>query len=269
MPLEPRPRKLRKREVVLAVSMGALAAGGAAAMLAGISGGGGPDRASPIDRSREMTYSVADFEEIATEGPQQVEVTFGETFSAESEGSARALAQLEVVVEDGVLKIRPKDPARADWSSFETTTVRVTLPLLERVSMAGTGNVRVDRIKSDSFSGTIAGAGQLQIGTMDVDEADFSINGLGSGSVTASGTARATRVSIGGNGEVNAGGLRSKTASVSIGGYGEVKLTVDDEARVSIGGAGDVDIAGTARCSVTQMGSGDVRCAGGGGTDND
>ena len=121
----------------------------------------------------------------------------------------------------------------------------------------------LDRIEGESFSGTIAGPGELSIATMTVDEADFRIGG--SGNVTAAGTAREASVSIGGSGEVRAGGLMAQTAEVSIGGSGDVALTVQEDADISIAGSGDVDISGPARCSVSRMGSGEVRCSGGGG----
>jgi hypothetical protein len=75
-------------------------------------------------------------------------------------------------------------------------------------------------------------------------------------------------VAIGGSGDVEAGALRSDTASISIAGSGNVDLAVADEAKVSIMGSGDVDIAGPARCAVTRFGSGNVRCEGGGGTED-
>jgi hypothetical protein len=252
-------RRLRKREVLFAVAAGALAAGGAALVLE-ISEDSG---AVPVAAAQEsdQTYEVAEFDHISTVGPQDVAVTFGETFSVRSEGSAEALGQLEVVVDDGELTIRPKNRLRTDWPRLASATFYITVPRLERVAQAGSGNVRVDRIEGDSFEGAIAGSGELAIDALEVDEAEFSIAGTGS-VVVAAGAARETDISIGGRGEVRAAGLRSDVASISIGGVGEVALTVEDEAQVSIMGSGDVDITGPARCSVSRMGGGEVRCNG-------
>jgi len=263
--MEPTRPRLRKREVAFAIAMGGLAAG-AAALVMMPEGPVEIDARNPAGPS-EMTYPLADFDEISTSGPQDVEVTYGETFAVRSEGSPQALAQLEPVVVNGKLTIEPKEGFNwGNWRSLSGATFYVTLPRLEAVAVAGSGNVRVDRIEGDSFEGAIAGPGELSIAAMEVGEADFRIGG--SGNVIAAGTARETRVSIGGSGEVRGGGLRSETASVSIGGSGDVELTVDDEADVSIAGSGDVAISGPGRCSVTRMGSGNVRCTGGGGTDD-
>ena len=237
--------------------MGALAAGGAALLLAEDDGVGAAPMVATADR---LTYDVAPFEEISTVGPQDVRVTRGETQSVHSEGPPEILGQLEVVVENGMLTIQPKEAFRGgfDWGRFRSAAFYVTVPRLESVSLAGSGDVRVDRIDGERFSGSVAGPGELSIAALQVDEADFSI--AGSGNLVAAGTARETRISIAGSGEVRAGALTSKTASVTIGGSGDAALTVDDDARVRIMGSGDVDIAGTARCSVSRMGSGNVHC---------
>ena len=260
----PRPTGLRKREIVFAVGMGAMAAGGAALILAEDNGGPVPVAVT----AEPQVYALADFEEISTVGPQDIVVTRGDTFSVRSEGSPEALGRLEVVVEDGELIIRPKNAFGRgfNWGNLSGATYFVTLPRLEAISMAGSGCVRVDRVEGEEFSGAIAGSGELSIAAMDVDEADFSIGG--SGNLSAVGTAREAEISIGGSGEVNAEGLRAESASVRIGGSGNVTLTAADEVDVSIAGSGEVSILGSARCSVSRMGSGNVRCEGGGGTDD-
>lgn len=261
-----RPR-LRKREIVFAVAAGVVAAGGAALMLdsGGDAAGQLPDRTAA--GAREMTYQVADFDGISTSGPQDVVVTLGETFAVRSEGSPRALGQLEAVNVDGTLTIRPKRGFNwGNWRSLSGATFYVTLPRLDSVAVAGSGDIRIDRIESPTFEGTIAGSGELSIGQMQVDEVDFKI--AGGGNVEAQGTAREARVAIGGSGDVSAAGLRSEVASVSIGGSGDVALTVADQAKVSIMGSGNVDIDGPGRCQVSRFGSGEVRCDGGGGTDD-
>jgi hypothetical protein len=249
---------LRKREIVFAVAAGALAAGGAALIL----GGSDDSHPAPVSlTAAPQTFELAEFDEISTSGPQQVVVTLGDTQSVRSEGSPEALGQLEVVVEDGELIIRPKDGSGMDWDTLSSATFHVTLPDLDAVALEGSGNLRVDRIAGESFTATIEGSGELTIADMDVDEADFSIGG--SGTIVAAGSAREMRVEIGGSGDVQARELRSEEASVEIAGSGNVALTVEDEARVEIAGSGDVDISGSARCTVENVGGGNVRCGGG------
>lgn len=261
-----RPR-LRKREILFALTAGVVAAGGAMAILDTDSGAGRPMAA--LAESSEKTYQLADFDEIATSGPQDVVVTQGDTFAVRAEGSPEALALLEPVVVNGRLTIQPaKGFNWGNWPRLASATYYVTLPRLDAVAVAGSGDISVDRIEGESFDAQLAGSGSLAIATMKVDRANFALGAAGgSGDVVASGTARETHVSIAGSGEVKAAGLHSDAASVSIMGSGDVALTVEKDAKISIAGSGDVDISGPARCSVNQMGSGDVRCTGGGGTE--
>lgn len=264
-----RPR-LRKREIAFAIGAGALASVAAAGILSDGFGGPGSSLAEESEFTTladgSATYEVGEFDEVTTVGPQDVVITQGDSFSARAEGSGSALAALAVVVEDGKLVIRPKGEYRFgfDWGRLESATVYVTVPTLEGVSLAGSGDITVDKIEGQEFVGSIAGPGTLSIAAMTFDEADFRIGG--SGNVVAAGTVRNARVSIGGSGEVRAGGLRSQTATVSIGGSGDVALTAEKEVDVSIAGSGNVEVSGPARCSVRQFGSGNVDCSGGGGT---
>jgi len=258
--LPPRPgTKLRKREVIFAVALGAVAAGGAGVILAESHEDSRPKAVA----NEPQSYDLAEFDEVSTIGPQRVVVTVGGEQAIRSEGDEEALGLLEVVVEDGKLIIRPKEGFRDrfDHADLDSATFFVTVPRLDAVTVGGSGDVEVDNIEGSTFDGSIAGSGGLRIAAMKVDEAEFSI--AGSGDITVVGTARDAEITIAGSGDVQAGGLRSQTGTVSIAGAGDVELTVDGEAEVSIIGSGDVDIAGSARCTITRIGGGDVRCAGG------
>lgn len=249
-----RPR-LRKREIVFAVAAGVVAAGGATLILEG--DGSGPGSRLAATGPSEMTYQLEGFERIATIGSQDLEITFGDRFSVEADGN---VSRLHVAVEDGELVIRPREGRGWTWGDFDSTTISVTMPRLTGVSLTGSGDISVDGVKGDRFSGVIEGGfgGSLTVSGLEVEEAEFVLNGLGE--IEAAGTARATRTTINGVGQVQAVGLRSQTAVVSVNGPGEVELTVDKEADVSVRGPGEVDIDGTARCTISTSGPGSVSC---------
>jgi hypothetical protein len=268
MPTHP---TLTVREIVLGLAAGAVAAGGAAAMLSAFDDDEYQQRRVVVVEAAPQNYDVAPFTEVSTMGPHDVVITYGETQSIRAEGAPEVLARLEAVVVDGELRIRPKRPSfnpgdgafdfsGFDWESVAGATFYITVPRLERVSLAGSGDVSIDRIEGERFEGRVAGPGELSIGTLQADKVDFSIGG--SGTLTAAGVADETRVSIGGSGEIDADNLRTETASISIGGSGDVALTVDSRALISIAGSGNVDITGPATCSVSRMGSGAVSCNG-------
>jgi hypothetical protein len=258
-PPAPRPR-LRKREIALAIGAGALASFTAAAILS--DGFGGPG-SSFIDRAEqaatqagEATYQLGEFQEISSTGPQDLEIKFGDTYSVRADG---AVGSLEVVVEDGELIVRPRDGFGWNLQGLGATKVFVTLPQLNRIALTGSGNVSIDQVKGERFTGVIEGfAGDLKIDGIDVDQAEFTINGPGE--ITAAGTARALRMTVNGPGEVHGGELQSQTAVIAVRGPGDVELTVQEHADVSVEGPGEVDIDGPARCSISTAGPGSVSC---------
>lgn len=211
---------------------------------------------SPVARD----YQVDGFDEVSVEGPHHVVISVGSAYSVRGEGPQRPLDDTEVEVEDGRLIIRPIEDERSKQRNHEPATFHVTLPRIAAVSLAGGGDMRVDRVEGEAFSAGIAGSGDIDVAALRVADAHFSI--AGSGDLAARGSARRSRISIAGSGNLRTREVRSDEASVSIAGSGNVALTVENEARVSIVGSGDVDIAGPARCSVSRLGGGEVRCGG-------
>lgn len=263
MPTE-RPR-LRKREIAFALAAGALAAGGAALVL---NDDVGPDRDSEQIEDSEVNYQLADFDQVSVEGPQDVQILYAEQFKVTATGSPEALGQIEAVVENGGLVIRPKEGRfSGNWGLLDDVEFTVAMPRVTRVTLAGSGDVTLDRVSGESFEGLVGGPGTLAIDQMEVERANFTV--AGSGDLDASGNADTVAVNINGSGELHAGGLSAGEATVAIGGSGEADLTVLQAANVSITGSGEVDISGPGVCSVTRMGGGEVRCEGGGGDEGD
>jgi hypothetical protein len=248
-----RPR-LRKREILLAVGAGVLASGAALAILEADGDGGGSRH--EVSEAGQRTYPLANFERVATTGPQDLEIKYGETFSVRADG---AIGKLEVAVENGELVIRPRNGVGWDWADFDATKISVTMPRLTRVSLTGSGEVSIDGVKGDRFAGLVEGfSGKIDVNGLEVDQAEFTINGPGE--ITAAGTARGTHMTINGPGEVQGGDLQSQTAAITVNGPGKVELAVEQQADVSVQGPGNVDIDGPARCTISTSGPGSVSC---------
>lgn len=209
----------------------------------------------------ERGYKVGSFDKVAAAGPNSVVVHVGGAFSVNGRGPGDTLDRMEVVVEHGGLQIRPRREFRDrfDWRGMTPATYTVTLPRLSAASLAGSGDMNVDRAEGERFAASTAGSGNLKIGALRVGTAALST--AGSGTLIASGSANRVQLSIAGSGSVRARGLISRTAAVSIAGSGNVELTAKDAADVSIVGSGDAEIAGGARCRVTRIGSGRAHCA--------
>jgi len=208
-------------------------------------------------------YQVGSFQQIEVAGPYDVEVRTGPAVSVSGSGSERLLERTTVEVQGDKLLIRPE--SRHNWFSFGwghhgKATFTVTVPQLSGARIAGSGDIRVDKVQGNSFEGSVAGSGGLNVGSLDVQQLKLSI--AGSGGVKAqAGKAQSAKYDIAGSGDVDARGVAAQAAEVSIAGSGSVRANASGTAKVSIMGSGDVEVTGGAKCDVTKAGSGNVRCS--------
>ena len=206
----------------------------------------------------ERSFTVTSFEEIEVAGPFDVVVNVGKGQSVRAVGDADDLDRLKVEVSGRELRIGSKERRWTDWSRSEPIKIWITVPALRAASIAGSGDMQIDRVKGDSFAASIAGSGDLTVATLSTTNANFSV--AGSGDLTASGSCRAAKVSIAGSGDVNIGGLRCQSLNASIAGSGAINANATEAAKLSVMGSGDITVSGGAKCDVSKMGSGSVRC---------
>lgn len=217
------------------------------------------DGAEAASSETRRTYDVGSFDAVKLAGPHQLIVTAGAGHSVTAEGDQDILDHLKIEVENGTLKIGQKE-GRWSWNNRKPAVIRVAAPSLKAAALAGSGDIRIDRVQGDSFAGSIAGSGDLDVQSLDVGKASFSI--AGSGDIRATGRAGRTEVNIAGSGDVGIDGLASTDAAVSIVGSGNAHVRAARSAEVSIMGSGDVRVAGGAKCTVNSRGSGRARCEG-------
>ena len=207
----------------------------------------------------ERVYELADFDAIRLSGSHDVFVKTGATVSVRAEGAEKALDALDVAVSDGTLSIGSRRSGIFGVRRGGAVAVHVTVPGLRRASIAGSGEIRVDKVQGSSFEAAIAGSGDIRIDDMDVEDARFSI--AGSGDVKACGRAQTAGMKIAGSGDGDLSQLLVEDAEIAIRGSGDVHAHATGSARVSIRGAGDVKLAGGATCTIDQAGSGRVQIA--------
>ena len=208
-------------------------------------------------------FPVGAFTEIEAAGPYDVTVKTGVAPSVSAKGPQKVLEHMVVEVKGGKLSIHPEKDNnwfhRGPHYRGKVELV-VTVPSLTAATLAGAGDMRIDKVQGNSFKGTLAGAGGLHVDSIQVQSLEFTIAGAGDAKL-GQGSAQSADYSIAGAGDIDAKGITSTTAKVSIAGSGSVSANASGAADVSIMGAGNVDIAGGAKCSVHKMGAGDVRCS--------
>lgn len=237
-----------------------LVAGAAAVALSGCGFSARSDSGPRVDRS----FPVAGFTGIEVAGPYEVSVRTGAAPSVHANGSEQALDRLRVVVKDGILEIGSERKhgwsfGWGNWQHKGPVSLIVTVPSLDSASIAGSGDIKVDKVRGARFKGEIAGSGALDLAAIDVGEVSLEI--AGSGSVRAAGKAKSVKYEIAGSGDIDAAGLTADSADLSIAGSGGIKGRATGTAKIEVMGSGDIELTGGAKCSVSKSGSGDVRCS--------
>lgn len=215
---------------------------------------GGAAQAAASSRS----FAVSSFDGVDVRGPDNVDVKVGPNFAVVAEGDPAILAKLDIRVVDGDLRIgREKSQT---WFGKDKGSVRVhvTAPRISDATITGAGALNVERVEG-AVEATIAGAGNLVIGSVQADDVELSI--AGSGDMKVSGTTRSLKASIAGAGDIDASQLSATSGDISIAGAGNLRGQVKGDANVEILGVGDVELTGGARCKTRTLGPGKARCS--------
>lgn len=217
------------------------------------SSGGSMADGEPIPTSDE---DPGEFTKISSVGPDNVVFTKGDDFSIRAEGDEDTIERLRYKLSDGNLKIgRVKDRG---WSGRGSATVYVSAPSLNAIALAGSGDIKADRMSGDSAKISIAGAGDVSVEKVKTDSMRGNI--AGSGNLKVAGKAKAMKISIAGSGDVSGKKMKVDTANIAIAGSGNVELSSDGTVDAKIMGSGDIHVHGDAKCTTKAMGSGTVKC---------
>lgn len=208
-------------------------------------------------------FPVGNFSGIEVAGSYDVRVRTGGKPGVTVTGPQNILDHMVVEVDGNELQIHPKKDGmfghRFQWGSHDKVVVDVTAPSIEKASIAGSGDVAIDKVAGNSFDGSIAGSGSLGLASINVQSLKLSI--AGSGDVSGSGKAVSANHSIAGSGSIELGNVTTQDLKVSIAGSGDVVTKATGTADISIMGSGDVTVTGGAKCNVHKMGSGSANCS--------
>jgi len=196
--------------------------------------------------------------ELVVAGPDNVVVTRGDALTIDVSGDQEAVDALRFTLDEETLGIMRENE---NWTSADgRATVRVTLPRLEKLVVAGSGSVEADVLDGNSEV-TIAGSGSAHTAQVDADALEVTI--AGSGTYRAAGRASALELNIAGSGEAEMNGLKVDRADITIAGSGDAAFASDGTVEATIMGSGDVSVAGSAKCTINAMGSGTLKCSAG------
>lgn len=215
-----------------------------------------------IKGSGEITTEsrdVGSFDAISAVGGFKIYIRQSDAHKLEIKADKNLLPYLETrIVESGkgrTLEVGPKKGV--NFSTNTTPELSISMAQLRAVSLAGSGLVKVDTMKTGSVDASIAGSGDIQFSDLSSDKLGMSI--AGSGDMMAKGRTGSLSVSISGSGDVKAADIVAEEVKVSIAGSGDARVNATKKLKVSIAGSGDVGYLGSPEISSSVSGSGKVR----------
>ena len=192
--------------------------------------------------------------EIVLAGPDKVIVRDGPEMDIDVSGDADAVDALRFSIDGETLAIsREKD----SWKGKGAATVTVTLPEVNGVVLAGSGDVEIEKMTRRAEV-TIAGSGTAKVAELNAETFDMTI--AGAGDFEAAGSVDRLDMTIAGSGRAKMAGLKVERADISVAGSGDAEFSSDGKVEASIVGSGRVTVLGRADCTVSAVGSGKLNC---------
>lgn len=191
-------------------------------------------------------------------GPDSVIVSQGDTLAVTVDGDADAQSAMRFSLDDDTLAIGRKDGSDIDGKA----TVRVTMPSLNAIVLAGSGTIAADTM-ADSADVTIAGTGRVDVKRIESDTLEATI--AGSGTFASAGSVRTLDLNVMGSGSAELEKMQVERADVNVMGSGAGGFASDGTVEANIMGSGEVTVLGRASCEVKAMGSGKLNCRSAGG----
>lgn len=182
------------------------------------------------------TRTVSNFTAITASGSTNVYINQGAAFKVEVKGYSNLLPYYETKLVNNTLQLGYKQNVNV---KNDNTEVFITLPVLNSLSIFGSGNI--------AASGIFAGNNDFHA----------SISGSGNISIDA-GSSQNFFATIAGSGNIRALNFVTDKAETNTSGSGNTEITANNQLKVKIAGSGNVYYRGTPIITTTISGSGAV-----------
>ena len=205
----------------------------------------------------DETRNVSGFSGISSAGSYNVIITMGNTESLKLEGDAEQIAEIETVVEEGILKIRNKKRSGSwnrNWNG--KVNVYVNAKALKSITLSGSGDIDVKGVvKSADVTTTLSGSGSI---SLTVDAKNYAATISGSGEIEVKGKTENAKINVNGSGDFEGDGLRTSVASARVSGSGDISINADKALDAAMSGSGNIRYGGNANVKSTKSGSGRI-----------
>jgi len=128
-----------------------------------------------------------------------------------------------------------------------------------RIDMRGAGDVQVAELSVPRLQLRLSGAGDIQLGPLQTESLEAVVNGAGDIAAAGEGRTAEVSVTVVGSGDVNFAALVIDEANVTVVGSGSVRLGPSSRLQATIMGSGDITYAGEPDIDQNVIGSGQLQ----------
>ncbi|WP_455585864.1 head GIN domain-containing protein [Bacteroides sp.] len=192
--------------------------------------------------------------------------------SVEVYGQDNVVDLLDIHVQDNCLVVKFKD--NTSIQNRGKLEVRVSGPALNRISLSGSGDIKLangiqtdeniaikiqgsgdidgNKIGCHLLSLSINGSGDITLNKIKASTAEADING--SGDIALSGICQKAKYSINGSGDIQASELKAEDVSASINGSGDISCHATERLKGRVSGSGEVAYKGEPQIDFSKKG---------------
>jgi len=210
----------------------------------------------------ERTFDLDKFKEIRIDARANLDVSVGGKQSVKIDADQEILDKLNVVVKGDTLVIKHKKNRHHDhYSRGKSPKVTISMALLEKLTINGSSDAKIDGIKGKIFALRINGSGDVNFSGKSTD-LDISINGSGdvkstkyhaenidasingSGDVFLAGKCKSLDLGISGSGDFSGKDFKCADVRARISGSGDVVTYASQSLDMRSSGSSDMDVYG-------------------------
>jgi len=204
-------------------------------------------------------YVANDFDGVNFSLPVELNVSIGSKYEVKAIGTSDDIDW--IVIEKNGSSLNIKSKSKFGHHRFDRETkLYVTLPRLENLSLAGSGDIYVKgEVAVNTLRINVAGSGNVTIEKVSVDNFDVNVSGSGNVKISNRSSANSAEYKIAGSGSISSRNVVAKSVEVNIAGSGDVNTYASENLSVKIAGSGNVECLGNPKnVEKVKFGSGSI-----------
>ncbi len=202
---------------------------------------------------KSESRGASGFKEVASSGDFKVTITPGSNYSVEVSAESNLLSYIETDVVGNTLKIRTR--GMHSLQQNHPIEIFITTPVLNGLSISGSGIIKTGSFTSNNFNIAISGSGDIDT---KISTDNIKANVSGSGTIFLEGDAAVSEFVISGSGKIKAYNFPHHNCKAEISGSGDMFVDVSETINARISGSGRVLYIGHPVVHTSISGSGEV-----------